>query len=77
LFTTNRYHNTSSVSDILTELKWDTLENRRTKQQLTMLYSITNDLVGISPKPYLNGHLQVQLLPTADPQLEHSTSICC
>ena len=73
-FTTNRYHNTSSVSDMLTEFKWDTLENRCTKQQLTMLYRITNDLVAISPKPYLK---PAKLMPRSSNRiqyLQYSTS---
>jgi hypothetical protein len=67
-FTTNRYHNTSSVSDMLTKLKWDTLENRRTKQQLTMLYRITNELVAISPKPYLK---PAKLMPRSSHRLQY------
>jgi len=39
-FTTNRYHNTSSVSDMLHNLYWETLETRRQKLELTMLYKI-------------------------------------
>ena len=49
LYTKNRYINTSSVSDILNCLQWETTESRRTKQQLTMLFKIVNNLVDISP----------------------------
>ena len=67
-FTTNCYHNISSVSDMLAELKWDTLENRRTKQQLTMFYRITNDLVAISSKPYLK---PAKLMPRSSHILQY------
>lgn len=49
-FTTNRYHNTSSVTDMLHDLNW---EARRQKLQLTMLYKIVNHLVEIDSGPYL------------------------
>jgi len=67
-FTTNRNQKTSSVSDMLTELKWDTLENRRTKQQLTMLYRITNDLVAISLKLYWK---PAKLMPRSSHRLQY------
>jgi hypothetical protein len=38
-FVTNRYHNKSSVNDMLGNLKWQTLEER-TNARLTMLYKI-------------------------------------
>ena len=46
-YATNRYHNTSSVTTMLDQLDWETLEDRRIKAQLTMFYRITNDLVDI------------------------------
>ncbi|MEW8542121.1 MAG: reverse transcriptase domain-containing protein, partial [Candidatus Thiodiazotropha sp.] len=52
-YCTNRYHNTSSVTDMLQDLNWESLESRRTKMQLTMLYKIINDLVDIPPSAYL------------------------
>ena len=40
-FVTNRYHNKSSVNDMLGNLKWQTLEEKRTNYaRLTMLYKI-------------------------------------
>ena len=44
-FTTRRYRNTSSVSEMLDHLNWETLETRRAKASLTMLYKVVNDLV--------------------------------
>ena len=50
---TNRYHNTSSVTSMLEHLEWESLESRRVKCQLTMLFKIINDLVDIPPDQYL------------------------
>ena len=52
-FITNRFHNTSSVDSMLEELNWETLETRRTKHQLTMLYRIVSKLVDIDANKYL------------------------
>ena len=52
-YCTNRYHNTSSVTDMLQNLNWETLESRRTKLQLVMIYKIMNDLVDIPSDAYL------------------------
>ena len=48
-----RYHNTSSVSDMLEQLQWPTLAQRRCCLRLTMLYKIKNSIVTIDPTPYL------------------------
>ena len=42
-----RYHNTSSVTDMLKELQWETLEERRRKARLTMFYKILLCIVAI------------------------------
>jgi len=52
-FTTNKYCNTSSDSALLNHLQWESLESRRTKAQLTMLYKIANNLVDIPADKYL------------------------
>ena len=52
-YCTNRYHNTSSVTDMLQDLNWETLESRRTKLQLVVMYKIINDLVDIPCDAYL------------------------
>ena len=44
---TGRYHNTSSVSDMLRGLDWRSLEQRRVNSRLTILYKIRNHLVAI------------------------------
>jgi hypothetical protein len=52
-YTTNIYTTTSSVNEMLQQLKWETLESRRTKIQLTMFYKIVNNLVDIPADHYL------------------------
>ena len=52
-YATNRYRNTSSVTDMLDNLEWETLESRRTKIQLVMFFKIINDLVDIPSSNYL------------------------
>ena len=46
-YVTNRFHNRSSVSDMIQSLKWESLTSRRTKSQLTMVYKILNDHIDI------------------------------
>jgi hypothetical protein len=43
----NRYHNTSSVTSMLEELKWPTLEERRQRARLVLMSKIVNGLVKI------------------------------
>ena len=52
-FVTNRFHNTSSVSSMISDLNWPLLEFRRTKARLIMFYKIVHCLVAIHPDPNL------------------------
>ena len=52
-YATNRYHNTSSVTDMLQDLDWESLESRRVKIQLTLLFKVIQDLVDIPAAAYL------------------------
>jgi len=52
-FVTNRYHNRSSITDMLDHLNWESLESRRTKSQLMMLFKIVHGLVAIPQDLYL------------------------
>ena len=49
----SRYHNTSSVSDMLNTLNWPTLAERRLRTRLVMMYKITHQLVAISSSTIL------------------------
>ena len=44
-YVTNRYHNTSSVGDMINQLAWPSLEDRRREARLAMLYKMKNNLV--------------------------------
>ena len=48
-FVKHRYHNISSVTDLLEDLKWKSLETRRKESRLTMMYKIVNKQVAINP----------------------------
>ena len=50
---TGRYHNTSSVSDMLRNLDWRSLEQRRVDSRLYMLFKIRHHLVTINEESHL------------------------
>ena len=49
----NRFHNTSSVTDMINTLGWRSLEYRRTDASLCLFYKIVNGLVLIPTNQYL------------------------
>ena len=52
-FVVNDHRRTSSVTAMLEQLGWQSLESRRLQQQLTMMYKIKHNLVGILLPPVL------------------------
>jgi len=46
----NRYHNRSSVSDMIQQLDWPPLEHRRENARLSMMYKMTHGLVNVQNK---------------------------
>ena len=52
-FVKHRYHNRSSVTDLLEDLKWKSLETRRKESRLTKMYKIVNQQVAIDPDKHL------------------------
>ena len=52
-YITNRYRKTSTVTSMLDHLKLESLEARRAKTQLTMLFKIIHGLVDIPTEDYL------------------------
>ncbi len=52
-FVSNRHHNTSSVTEMLTDLRWETLQERRAKFRVVMMFKIVHCLVAIPIAPYL------------------------
>lgn len=64
-YASNRYHNTSSVTNMMQTLNWPPLEIRRTRSRLIMFYKIIHYVVAIHPPN--------NLLITADQRSRHST----
>mgnify|MGYP003406789740 FL=1 len=64
-FVLRRHRNTSSVSAMLDELRWPSLEDRRRTARLSMLYRIRHDLVCVDG---IKGKLQP---PPARPRRGH------
>ena len=52
-FVKNDYQRTSSVSNMLQEQQWDTLQHIRNIARATMLYKINHYLVDVNPDPPL------------------------
>ena len=52
-FCVGDYRQKSSVTNMIKELGWDSLETRRQKARLTMMFKIANDLVGINKEEHL------------------------
>ncbi|KAI8516955.1 hypothetical protein Bbelb_055360 [Branchiostoma belcheri] len=46
-YVTNNFHRTSSVTDMLDKLGWQTLESRRRNARLATLYKITNNVISV------------------------------
>ena len=52
-WTLNRHHNTSSVSRMLDDLQWRSLEQRRTDSRLCLIFSLVHGLLQIPHTQYL------------------------
>ena len=52
-FVKGNYRTSSSTSQMIADLGWQTLEQRRQQAKLTMMYRVVNRLVDIPPEPYL------------------------
>ena len=68
---TRDYRQTSSVSTMLQDLNWRTLDQRRIDSRLVLLYKVTYDLVAIPASDYLIPvyHLEIILRHTGRSQL--------
>ena len=69
-FVLNRYHNISSVTEMLEELEWELLEHRRGRARLNMFYKIQHALIAIpipdcvqAPKRQRPGYINQFQLP--------------
>ena len=52
-FCLQNFNKTASVTDMLSDLKWDTLETRRKKNRLTLMYKLSHNLVDITTENHL------------------------
>ena len=52
-FVTRDYYNTTCVASLLSRLEWRTLEERRRRARLTLLFKIKHNLVDIDANQYL------------------------
>ena len=48
-----KYERTASVTSMMNDLKWESLETRRNSQRLTMFYRMQHNIVSITPVDYL------------------------
>ena len=67
----NRYRQTSSVSEMLSQLNWRSLQDRRCDMKLCMFYKIVNGLVEIDTSKYMIPSRQ-----TRSSRHSHSQSYC-
>jgi len=79
-FVFNDYHRYSSVSHMLQQLNWDSLERRRTKAIIVMFYRIINNIVSVEFSNFLHrsfsltrGHdMRFQTIPARINSFYHS-----
>ena len=80
-FATGNYYDRTpgSVTSMLQNLEWESLEERRTKSRLIMFYKITHDLIDIPSSAYLTpgdtrtrGSNRYRQLPTQKDVYKHS-----
>ena len=59
-FCSNNYHPTASVTDMLHELGWTTLELRRTMTRLALLYKMSRGQIDVDTETYLNSNTELR-----------------
>ena len=52
-FAFKRYHYTNSVTEMISELGWPTLKQRRHKARLSFMYKLSHNLLNLNPSDYL------------------------
>ena len=78
-FVKQDYRRTSSVTDMLTDLGWDSLQGRRNQARLSMFYKIMHGLVEVVPDPPLRNsrssrthNQQITQISTSKASYQHS-----
>ena len=80
-FVCGRYHNTSSVSEMLQDFEWPSLQQRREMLRLVLFYKIHHNLVIFDTSPYItpalratqNTHHQGYHIPTSTKEYHHNS----
>ena len=55
-FCSQNYNRYASVTDMIKDLGWDTLETRRRQSRLILMYKLTHGLIDIDSREYLIQH---------------------
>jgi hypothetical protein len=71
-YVTNRYHNTTSISSMIEQLEWTTLQERRKHSRLLMIYKLKNNIVRVdasskfipNERPSRNNNEQALRIPS-------------
>ena len=59
-FCTQNYQQTASVTDMIKELGWDSLESRRKKARLNLMYKLTHKLINIDTANHVESHSEMR-----------------
>ena len=72
-FVKNDYGSRSSVTQMMSDLNWKSLQDRRRDSRLVLLYKIINELVAIPPPPDKHLVKTTRNLKTANNQKQYHT----
>ena len=61
-FCPQNFNKTASVTDMLSDLKWNTLETRRKKNRLILMYKLSHNLVDINTEEHLIPNSEIRKL---------------
>ena len=67
-FCLQNFNKTASVTIMLSDLNWDTLETRRKKNRLTLMYKLSHNLVDVNTKEHL--------IPNSEKRTRNSHVFC-
>jgi len=68
-FCLQNFNETASVTDMLSDLKWDTLEKRLKKNRLAIMYKLSHNLLDISTEKHL--------IPNSEKRISNSHAFKC
>ena len=65
-FVYNDYERTTSVTEIMKKLEWKSLSDRRREQRFLLMYTIVNNLIGISAETHITLNRGITTSSTAN-----------